>query len=153
MREYARQWGLRRRLVTTRLLTPRMSRGLVAVLAPEHGQVAAEMVESMHNETTVDGHGAIERFGVDAEGVSAAIERALTREDLEFSQRSWSDSQEHCERLRWGGIAAATRRVSSAAVRVERRPGQALQPPPPPRRGVCPHPPPHSSLPPALLPP
>src|SRR5258708_38006135 len=127
MREYARQRGVRRRLVTTRLLTPRMARGLVAVLAPERGPVAAEMVGSMPNETTVDGHGAIERFGVDAEGVSAAIERALTREDLEFSQRSWSDSQEHCERLRWGGIAAGTRRVSSAAVRVERRGGEGLE--------------------------
>jgi uncharacterized protein YbjT (DUF2867 family) len=120
MREYARQRGLRRRLFTTRLLTPRISRRLVAVLAPAHGQIASEMVESLRNETIVDRYGAVERFGVEAGGVSAAIEQALTREDLEFSQRRWSDVQEHRERLRWGGIAAGARRVSSAAISVER---------------------------------
>jgi hypothetical protein len=128
MQEYARQRGLRRRLFTTRLLTPRISRRLVAALAPEHGQVAAEMVESLRNETIVDGHDPVESFGVDTEGVSAAIERALSREDLEFSRRRWSDTQEHCERLRWGGIAAGSRRVSSAAVHVERSADEAFAP-------------------------
>jgi uncharacterized protein YbjT (DUF2867 family) len=128
MREYARQRGLRRRLFTTPLLTSRISRRLVAVLAPEHGQVAAEMVESLRNETIVDRRGAVERFGVTAEGVSAAIERALTREDLEFSERRWSDTGEPGEPLRWGGSAAGTRRVSSAAIRVERRADEAFEP-------------------------
>jgi uncharacterized protein YbjT (DUF2867 family) len=128
MREYARQRGLRRRLFTTPLLTPRISRRLVAVLAPEHGQIAAAMVESLRNETIVDRSGAVERFGVDTEGVSAAIAQALTREDLEFSQRRWSDVQKHRERLRWGGIAAGTRRVSSSAIRVERRADETFGP-------------------------
>jgi uncharacterized protein YbjT (DUF2867 family) len=126
MQEYARQRGLRRRLFTTRLLTPRISRRLVAVLAPEHGQIAAEMVESLRNETIVDGHEAVESFGVDAEGVSAAIGRALTREDLEFSRRRFSDAQENCKRLPWGGIATGSRRVSSAAVHVDRGADEAF---------------------------
>ncbi|HUE29059.1 MAG TPA: DUF2867 domain-containing protein, partial [Solirubrobacteraceae bacterium] len=129
MREYARQRGLRRPLFTTELVTPRISRRLVGALAPAHGPVAAEMVESLRNETVVDGRQAAESFGVDASGVSAAIKRALSREDLDFSERHWTDALAGAEApVHWGGVAAGSRRVSSAAIHVERRPDEAFAP-------------------------
>jgi uncharacterized protein YbjT (DUF2867 family) len=129
MREYARQRGLRRPLFTTQFLTPRISRRLVGVVAPAHGRVAAEMVESLRNETIVDGRGAAESFGVDPSGVSAAIERALSREDLDFSERHWTDALGGSEPpLHWGGLAAGSRRVSSAAIRIERGPDETFVP-------------------------
>jgi uncharacterized protein YbjT (DUF2867 family) len=128
MREYARQRGLRRTLLTTPMLTPRISRRLVGALAPAHGRVAAEMIDSLRNETTVDGPEAARDFGVDAGGVSAAIAGALTREDVEFSERHWSDALGCCEPSRWGGLAAGTRRVSSNAIRIERGSEDAFRP-------------------------
>jgi uncharacterized protein YbjT (DUF2867 family) len=128
MREYARQRGLRRTLLTTSMLTPRISRRLVRVLAPAHGRVAGEMVDSLRNETTVDGREAAADFGVDAGGVSSAIARALIREDVEFSERHWSDVLACCEHSRWGGLATGGRRVSSGAIRIGSEPEETFRP-------------------------
>ena len=53
IREYARQRGLRRRLVRLPVLTPRASRFCLGLLTPVYGRVAGAMVESLRNETVV----------------------------------------------------------------------------------------------------
>ena len=127
MREYARQRGLRRSVLTTPLLTPRFSRRLVATLAPKHGRVAAEMVESLRNQTTVD-DGAAAAFGVSAQGLPAAIERALLDDDRDFADTHWAAAIPTTRRMRWGGLAVGGRRVSSDVIRVEREPEEAFLP-------------------------
>lgn len=128
MREYARQRGLRRRVVPTRLITPRTSRVAVGLLAPAHGRIASAMVDSLRNETIVRSAAADAVFTIGTRGLSMAIERALVSEDLEFAETDWSDTLSELPRLRWGGLLFGRRLVASRAARVERGPDEAFAP-------------------------
>jgi len=128
MREYARQRGLRRRVVRTPLITPRASRLLLGLLTPVYGRVAAAMVDSLRNETIVTSTAADAAFTVGRRGLSAAIERALVNEDREFAETHWSDALPAKRPLRWGGLAFGRRLVASSVVRVERKPEEAFAP-------------------------
>jgi uncharacterized protein YbjT (DUF2867 family) len=78
IREYARQRGLRRRLVPVPLLSPAASRFFLGLLTPVYGRVAGEMVESLRNETVVKRTDALQTFPFAPRGLSDAIARALT---------------------------------------------------------------------------
>jgi uncharacterized protein YbjT (DUF2867 family) len=128
MREYARQRGLRRRVVRTRLITPRASRLLLGLLTPVYGRVAAAMVDSLRNETIVTSTAADAAFTMGRHGLSTAIERALVNEDREFAETHWSDALPAQRPLRWGGLPFGRRLVASRVVRVERKPEEAFTP-------------------------
>jgi uncharacterized protein YbjT (DUF2867 family) len=128
MREYARQRGLRRRVVRTPLITPRASRLLLGLLTPVYGRVAAAMVDSLRNETIVTSTAADAAFTVGRRSLSAAIERALVNEDREFAETHWSDALPAPRPLRWGGLPFGRRLVASRVVRVERKPEEAFAP-------------------------
>lgn len=128
MREYARQRGLRRPVLTTPLLTTRVSRRLVGVLARSHGQVAAQMVESLRNETTTASDAAAAYFGVSPRGVASAVERALLEDDREFASQLWAEAIPHRAPMQWGGLAVGGRRVSSMAVEVRGESDRAFAP-------------------------
>jgi uncharacterized protein YbjT (DUF2867 family) len=128
MLEYARQRDLRRRLIATPLVTPRLSRTLLGLLTPVYGRVAGTMVESLRNETTVRTGSALSDFAVTPRGVPEAISRALLNEDREFSRTRWSEELDRSRPLRWGGLAYGRRLVSSSSVRVERAPEEAFEP-------------------------
>jgi uncharacterized protein YbjT (DUF2867 family) len=128
MREYARQRGLRRRVVRMPLITPRASRALLGLLTPVYGRVAAAMVESLRNETIVTSPAADAAFSVCRRGLSAAIERALINEDQEFAATRWSDALPQERPLRWGGLTFGRRFVASRVVRVGRKPEEAFAP-------------------------
>jgi len=128
MREYARQRGLRRRVVRTTLITPRASRMLLGLLTPVYGRVAAAMVDSLRNETIVTSAAADAAFTAARRGLPAAIERALVNEDREFAETHWSDALPQERPLRWGGLTFGRRLVASRAVRVRRRPEEAFVP-------------------------
>jgi uncharacterized protein YbjT (DUF2867 family) len=128
MREYARQRGLRRRVIRIPLITPRASRVLLGLLTPVYGRVAAAMVESLRNETIVESDGADLPFEVRPRGLSASIERALVNEDNEFAQTRWSDSLPSEAPLRWGGLTLGRRLVSSRVVPVKAQPSEAFAP-------------------------
>jgi uncharacterized protein YbjT (DUF2867 family) len=128
MREYARQRGLRRRVVRVPVITPRASRVLLGLLTPVYGRIAAAMVESLRNETIVTRPPAHPAFTAPGRGLSAAIERALVNEDQEFAQTRWSDALPQQRPSRWGGLAFGRRLVASRAVRVSRAPADAFAP-------------------------
>jgi uncharacterized protein YbjT (DUF2867 family) len=128
MREYARQRGLRRRVIRTPFITPRASRLLLGLLTPVYGRIAGEMVDSLRNETIVTSTAADAAFTVVRRGLSAAIERALVNEDREFAETHWSDALPGQQPLRWGGLAFSRRLVASRVVRVERQPEEAFAP-------------------------
>jgi uncharacterized protein YbjT (DUF2867 family) len=128
MREYARQRGLRRRVLRTGLITPRASRMFIELLTPVYGRVAAAMVDSLRNETIVTRPPAHTAFTVCQRGVSAAIERALVNEDQEFAETHWSDALPLQRTVRWGGLQFGRRLVASRVVRVQRRPEEAFAP-------------------------
>lgn len=128
MREYARQRGLRRRVVRIPLITPRFSRMVLGLLTPVYGRIAAAMVDSLRNETIVRARPEQTAFAACQRGLSAAIERALVNEDQEFAETSWSDALAQPRPVRWGGVPFGRRRVASRVVRVGLRAEQAFVP-------------------------
>jgi uncharacterized protein YbjT (DUF2867 family) len=128
IREYARQRGLRRRLVPVPLLSPGASRFFLGLLTPVYGRVAAAMVDSLRNETVVNRTDALEAFPIAPRGLSDAIARALINEDQEFAQTSWSDALPLEQARRLSGLTFGRRRVSSRTAHVRRPPVCAFDP-------------------------
>lgn len=128
IREYARQRGLRRRLVPIRALSPRASRIFLGLLTPVYGRVAGAMVESLRNETVVTSEAALAAFGLRPRGLSDAIARALIHEDRDFAQTRWSDALPSSEPLKWTGTTFGRRVVSSRVLRIHASRGFAFDP-------------------------
>jgi uncharacterized protein YbjT (DUF2867 family) len=128
LREYARQRGLRRRLVRLPVLTPRVSRFFLGLLTPVYGQVAGAMVDSLRNETVVRTGAAENAFAVRPRGLQDAIARALVNEDREFAETRWSDALPAQRPLGWSGISFGRRQVSSRTIAVDRPLEQAFEP-------------------------
>jgi uncharacterized protein YbjT (DUF2867 family) len=128
IREYARQRGLRRRVIATRLLTPRTSRLLLGLVTPVYGRVAGAMVESLRNETIVRSPTARTAFAIRPRGLSASIERALVNEDREFAETRWADALPQPPPMHWGGRTFGRRLVTSRSMRVCLEPEEAFMP-------------------------
>ena len=128
LREYARQRGLRRRLLRLPVLTPRASRFCLGLLTPVYGQVAGAMVDSLRNETVLRTNAAVRAFPVRPRGLREAIARALVNEDREFAETRWSDALPTQGPLGWSGISFGRRRVSTRAIRVSRPAEHAFEP-------------------------
>ena len=106
MREYARQRRLRRRVIPTELITPRVS-SMALARVPLYGQIAASMATSLGNATVVEESAARDAFPVKPQGIAAAVERALRHEDHQFAETEWSVSPSLSPGLRWGGTPVA----------------------------------------------
>jgi uncharacterized protein YbjT (DUF2867 family) len=129
MREYARQRGLRRRVVPLSLVSSRASRLCLGFLTPVYGPIAAAMVDSLRNETVVRGDAARDAFAIRPRGLAEAIERALVNEDHEFAETRWCDALAPLRPTpQWGGVAVGRRMVATRAVRVSCPPDEAFAP-------------------------
>jgi uncharacterized protein YbjT (DUF2867 family) len=128
IREYARQRGLRRRLVAVPFLSPSASRLFLGLLTPVYGRVAGAMVDSLRNETVVNTANALEMFPITPRPLSDAIARALINEDREFAETRWSDAFDPRQPLRWGGLTFGRRLVSSRSAHVGWPPVCAFDP-------------------------
>jgi uncharacterized protein YbjT (DUF2867 family) len=128
LREYARQRGLRRRLLTLPVLTPRASRLCLGLLTPVYGQVAGAMVDSLRNETVVRTDAATRAFPLRPRGLKEAIGRALINEDREFAATRWSDALPTERPFGWSVMSFGGRRVSSRAISLTGPPEQAFEP-------------------------
>jgi uncharacterized protein YbjT (DUF2867 family) len=129
MREYARQRGLRRRVVALSLVSSRASRVVLGLLSPVYGPTAAAMVDSLRNETIVQRGLAREVFAIQPRGLAEAIERALVNEDHEFAETRWCNALTPAPPAsRWGGVAVGRRMVATRAVRVSCPPHEAFAP-------------------------
>jgi len=81
MREYARQRGLRRWLISVPVLTPRLSSLWLALVTPVYARVGRKLVESMRNPTVVTDSTALDVFSVRPRGLVDAIAHAISSED------------------------------------------------------------------------
>jgi uncharacterized protein YbjT (DUF2867 family) len=126
--EYARQRGLRRRLLHSSLLTPRVSRFFLGLMTPVYGQVAGALVESLRNETVVRSSAALEAFPTRPRGLEGAIERALVNEDLDFAETRWSDALGSARPPRVAPTSFGRRLISSRTLRVQAEARDAFDP-------------------------
>jgi uncharacterized protein YbjT (DUF2867 family) len=78
IREYARQKGLRRWLISVPVLTPYLSSLWLALVTPASFEVGRHLIEGLKNPTVVRDGTALDVFPIRPMDVRAAIEKALT---------------------------------------------------------------------------
>jgi uncharacterized protein YbjT (DUF2867 family) len=77
IREYARQKGLRRWLISVPVLTPYLSSLWLALVTPAAFEVGRHLIEGLKNPTVVRDRTALDVFTIRPMGVREAIEKAL----------------------------------------------------------------------------
>ena len=77
IREYARQKGLRRWLISVPVLTPWLSGLWLALVTPASFEVGRHLIEGLKNPTVVRDRAALEAFSIRPMGVVEAIRRSL----------------------------------------------------------------------------
>ncbi len=119
MREYARQRGLRRLLISVPVLTPHLSSLWLGLVTPVYARVGRELIEGMRNPTVVQGTAASEAFAIRPLGLAEAIHRALVFEDRAFAETRWSEALPPAERSApYGGVRVGSRIVDSRTCEV-----------------------------------
>jgi uncharacterized protein YbjT (DUF2867 family) len=78
IREYARQKGLRRWLISVPVLTPYLSSLWLALVTPTAFEVGRHLIEGLKNPTVVRDRKALDVFPIRPMGVREAVEKALT---------------------------------------------------------------------------
>jgi len=79
IREYARQRGLRRWLISVPVLTPYLSSLWLALVTPASFEVGRHLIEGLKNPTVVRDHKALDVFPIRPMGMKEAIQKALAR--------------------------------------------------------------------------
>jgi len=77
IREYARQRGLRRWLISVPVLTPYLSSLWLTIVTPASFEVGRHLIEGLKNPTVVRDRSALDVFPIRPMGVREAIQRAL----------------------------------------------------------------------------
>ena len=92
MTEYGRQRGLRRKMISVPVLSPRLSGLWLGLITPIYARIGRKLVESLRNKTVVDRAAASEIFSIRPRGLAPAIRRALVNEDRGFAETRCSDA-------------------------------------------------------------
>ncbi len=93
MREYARQRGLKRIMISVPLLTPRLSSLWLGLVTPVYARVGRELVAGLKNQSVVTDAAALAAFPIRPVGLREAIGRAIRHEDRAFALTRWSDAR------------------------------------------------------------
>jgi len=92
MREYARQRGLRRMMLSVPLLTPHLSSLWLGLVTPIYARIGRELIEGLRNRSVVLDEAARTAFAIRPVGLAEAIARAIRNEDRDFALTRWSDA-------------------------------------------------------------
>ncbi len=129
MQEYARQRGLRRRIIPVPVLTPRLSSLWLGLVTPLYARVGRKLIDSMTVPTVVRDESARRAFPIAPLGVHEAMAQAIANEDREQAATRWSDALSASgERRDWGGIRFGSRLVDSRTATVRVAPADAFAP-------------------------
>jgi uncharacterized protein YbjT (DUF2867 family) len=129
MREYARQRGLRRWMISVPVLTPRLSSLWLGLVTPLYARVGRKLIDSIRHSTVVRDDAALRVFSVRPRGVPEAIASARRNEDRELAMTRWSDALSSSGLPRqWGGVRFGNRLVDSRTARVAVPPSAAFVP-------------------------
>jgi uncharacterized protein YbjT (DUF2867 family) len=85
IREYARQKGLKRWLISVPVLTPWLSGLWLALVTPSSFEVGRHLIEGLKNPTVVRDRSALQAFSIQPVGVHEAIRRAVAH--IETAER------------------------------------------------------------------
>jgi uncharacterized protein YbjT (DUF2867 family) len=120
IREYARQRGLKRLLISVPVLTPRLSSLWLGLVTPVYARIGRHLIDGVRNPTLVRDDSALRVFSLRPMGIRKAVERALRNEDREFAETRWSDALSSSRGpAAWGGVRFGVRIVDSRVMTVE----------------------------------
>jgi uncharacterized protein YbjT (DUF2867 family) len=129
MRAYARQRGLRVRMLRVPVLTPYLSSLWLGLVTPLYARIGRKLIESIVHPTVVRDDAALARFAVRPMGIDEAVRRALASEDAQLAATRWSDALSSSGELpSWGGVQFGSRLVDSRIVEVAVPPAVAFRP-------------------------
>ncbi|MFO0690597.1 MAG: SDR family oxidoreductase [Myxococcota bacterium] len=129
MREYARQRGLHRVMISVPVLTPRLSSLWLRIVTPLYAEVGRKLIDSICHPTCVEDESALRDFPIRPLGVRDAIARALQNEDREFAETRWSDALSAAPpKVAWGGQRLGNRLVDSRTIEVDLPVARAFAP-------------------------
>jgi uncharacterized protein YbjT (DUF2867 family) len=129
MREYARQRGLKRLMIPVPFLSARLSSLWLGLVTPVYATIGRKLVESLKNPTVVHDQSALDAFPLRPMSLTAAIERALSKEDSEFAATRWQDAVSSSEApKRFGGEQFGNRLVDCRTIAVNLPPERAFAP-------------------------
>jgi hypothetical protein len=129
MQAYARQRGLRRRIIPVPFLTPRLSSLWLGLVTPVYARVGRKLIESMTVPTVVRDQAALEDFSIRPQGVEDAIARAIVNEDMQYAATRWFDALSSSGDTRdMSSARFGSRLVDSRTIRVAAAPGDAFTP-------------------------
>ncbi len=127
MREYARQRGLKRVMISVPFLTPHLSSLWLGLVTPLYTRIGRQLIRGIQHASIVRDKSA-EVFTVQPRGLREAIERALIHEDHELAQTHWSDALSSSGPVKdWEGPWFGTRLVDSRTVTVPYPPSVAFR--------------------------
>lgn len=127
MMEYARQRGLKRRMIPVPILTPWLSSLWLGLVTPLYATIGRNLIESIPHETLVRDDTADRLFATRPRGIHEAIQRALRNEDHEIAATRWSDSvSSRGSQSSWGGVRLGARLVDSRSLRLKHPPEQVF---------------------------
>lgn len=129
MREYARQRGLTRVMISVPVLTPRLSSLWLGLVTPLYARVGRQLIDSLRHPTVVHDDTALRAFPMQPRGMAEAIAQALGNEDRERAESTWTDAVSAAgDPKQWGGTRFGNRLVDSRSVRVAEGPEIAFAP-------------------------
>ena len=129
MREYARQRGLRRRMISVPALTPRLSSLWLGLVTPVYARIGRKLIDSLRNASVVTDPLASDDFDVRPVGIETAIRSAIRNEDQSFAETRWSDALSSSGRRRdEGATRFGSRLVDTRTVSISVPPDAAFAP-------------------------
>ena len=129
MREYARQRGLRRRMVAVPVLTPRLSSLWLGLVTPVYARIGRKLIDSLRHASIVENPAPPGAFGIRPMGIADAIAAAIRNEDRDYAATRWSDALSSSgARQRRGPVRFGTRLVDTRTVSAPVPPEAAFTP-------------------------
>jgi uncharacterized protein YbjT (DUF2867 family) len=129
MRTYARQRGMRLRMIPVPILTPFLSSLWLGLVTPLYARIGRKLIESIVHATVVRDPAALRDFSVRPVGVEVAVRRALDEDERRMAATRWSDALSSSGALpAWGGVQFGSRVVDSRTITVAASPAAAFAP-------------------------
>ena len=128
MREYARQRGLRRRMIAVPMLTPRLSSLWLGLVTPVYARVGRKLIDSLRHASIVANPPPSNAFNIRPMGVADAIAAAIRNEDRDYAATRWSDALSSGRQRARGNVRFGTRLVDTRTATVAAPPTVAFAP-------------------------
>lgn len=129
MQSYARQRGLRLRMIPVPVLTPHLSSLWLGLVTPLYARIGRKLIESIVHSTVVRDEAALQTFNIRPLGIEEALRQALAEEDRRYAATRWADalSSSGIPPV-FGGIRFGSRLVDSRTIIVDQPPAAAFRP-------------------------